>query len=226
MAPGHEVVHLPHVQGGGEVDAGVVVQIFVGRLLDHGGEVDRGDQLRLRKGVGDAPQGGHDVGHGLAVVLPPVAGDQNYLSVDIIQIIQDIRSKGKILYNRCLEGVNDGIARQKDALCDVLPGQVVPVGHGGAEVQVCDGAHQLPVDFLGVGGPLVIGAQPRLHMAHGNLVVEGGQRPGEGGGGVAVDQHQVGPGLLQNAVHAVETLSGDGGQGLPGLHHVQVVVGL
>ncbi len=29
----------------------------VGRLLDHGGEVDRVDQLRLWEGVGDAPQG-------------------------------------------------------------------------------------------------------------------------------------------------------------------------
>ena len=225
VAPGHKVVHLPHVQRGNQVDAGVVVQIFVGRLLNHGGEMDGVDQLRLREGVGQAAQGGHDVGHGLAVILPPVAGDEDHLPIAIIKPVQNLRAKGEILYNGGLEGVNHGVARQKDPFDDVLPGQIVPVGGGGAEVEVGNGAHQLPVDLLGEGGPLVIGAQPRLHVAHGDLVVEGGQRPGKGGGGVAVDQHKVGPGLLQHPVHAIEALGGDGGQGLPGLHDIQVVVG-
>ena len=61
----------------------------MGSLLDHGGEVDGVDQLHLGEGVGNAAQGGHDVGHGLTVVFPAVAGDQDHLSVDIIQIIED-----------------------------------------------------------------------------------------------------------------------------------------
>ena len=93
-------------------------------------------------------------------------------------------------------------------------------------MQVGDGPHHLPVHLLGVGGPLVIGPQAGLHVAHRDLVVESGQRPGKGGGGVAVDQHQVGLGLLQHPVHAGEAFGGDGGQGLPGLHYVQVEIGL
>ena len=41
IAPGHQVVHLVHGQGGNEMDAGVAVQILVGGLLHHGGQVDR-----------------------------------------------------------------------------------------------------------------------------------------------------------------------------------------
>ena len=32
---------------------------------------------------------------------------------------------------------------------------------------------------------------PRLHVAHGDLLVKRRQRPGKGGGGVPMDQHQV-----------------------------------
>ena len=71
------------------MDAGVAVQILVGGLLHHGGQVDGIDQLHLWEGVGHPAQGGHDVGHRRSVVLPPVAGDQDHLSVDIIQIIED-----------------------------------------------------------------------------------------------------------------------------------------
>ena len=89
MAAGHQVVHLVHRQWGDEVDAGVAVQVLMGRLLDHRGEVDRIDQLHVGEGVRHPAQGGHNIGHGLSVVLPPVAGDQDHLSVDIIQIIED-----------------------------------------------------------------------------------------------------------------------------------------
>ena len=41
-----------------------------------------------------------------------------------------------------------------------------------------------------------------------------------------MDQDQVGLGLLQHAVHAGEALGSDGGQGLAGLHDVQVIVRL
>ena len=155
-----------------------------------------------------------------------MAGDQNDLLALIVQLIQNIFCKGEALYNCGLESINDGVSGEKDVLGDVFPGQVVPVGGGGTEVQVGQGAHHLPIHLLGEGGPLVIGAQTGLHMAHGDLVIESGQGPGEGGGGVTVDQDQVGLGLLQHALHAQQALGGDGGQGLPGLHDVQVIVGL
>ena len=41
------------------------------------------DQFHLGEGIGDAAQSGHDVGHGLTVILTAVAGDQNDLPVGI-----------------------------------------------------------------------------------------------------------------------------------------------
>ena len=93
----------------------------------------------------------------------------------------------KVFYNCGLERVDHRVAGQKDALLDPFPGQIVPVGGGGAEVQVSDGADHPAVHLLRVGGVFVIGAQAGLHVAHGHPVVEGGQGAGEGGGGVTVD---------------------------------------
>ena len=154
-----------------------------------------------------------------------MAGDQDHLPVLIIQIVENILCKGEILYHGGLESVNDGVAGEEHALGDILTLKVFLIGHGGAEVEVCNGAHHLPVHLLGEGGPLIVGAQARLHVTHRNLVVEGGQGSGKGGGGVAVDQHQVGLGLVKHVVHTQQALGSDGGQGLPGLHDVQIIAG-
>ena len=82
IAPGHEVVHFVGGQGGGEADIVDAVQVPVGTLLDHGAQVNRVDQLHVAVGPGDVGQGRHNVLHGLAVILPAVAGDkENLLAV-------------------------------------------------------------------------------------------------------------------------------------------------
>ena len=51
---------------------------------------------------------------------------------------------------------------------------------------------QAPVHLLREGAVDVVGAQAGLDVGHGDHAVERGQCGGEGGGGVAVDHHQVG----------------------------------
>ena len=132
---------------------------------------------------------------GCAVVLPPVAGDQDHLSVDIIQIIEDVLLKSESPLQLWSGARRSPCCRSGRRPASMpFPGQIVPVGGGGAEVQVSDGADHPAVHLLREGGVLVIGAQAGLHVAHGHLVVEGGQGAGEGGGGVTVDQDQVGLG--------------------------------
>ena len=216
-----------HLVGGepiDEVDTVVAAEVLPRRLPHHRGQVNRVDQLHLREGVRHPAQSRHDVGHGLAVVLPPVAGHEDDLSAGVVQMVEEIRCEVIILHNRGLEGVDHGIARDKHPVGDPLPLQVCAVGPCGAEVQVGDVAHQLAVHLLRKGRILVTRAESRLHMAHPDLVVKGGQRPGEGCGGVPVDQHQVGSGLLQHPLHAQQALGGDGGEGLAGLHDVQMVI--
>ena len=79
------------------MNAGVAVQVLMGRLLDHRGQMNGVDQFGVREGVGHPAQGGHDGGHRLAVVLPPGTSDQNYFSVHIIQAVQDSFPKGELL---------------------------------------------------------------------------------------------------------------------------------
>ena len=63
-------------------------------------------------------------------------------------------------------------------------------------------------------------------MAHGDLVVKGRQRPGKGGGGIAVDQDHIRLQGVNGLVHAQQALAGNGGQGLAGSHDIQVPVRL
>ena len=141
-----------------------------------------------------------------------------------IQVVEQRRLEPAALLDRIAHGVDGGIAGDKDLAADTLPAQILGVGLGGREVQVRDIAHQGAVHLLGEGRILIIGAKAGLHMAHGDLVVKGRQRPGKGGGGVAVDQNHVRPALLHHLLHAQERLGGDGGQGLPLLHDIEVEI--
>ena len=201
------------------------VQAPVGTLLHRRAEMHRVDQLRLRVGFGDMGQGGHDIFHGLSIVLPAVAGDQNHLFPGVIQGVQPILSKGKALRHRGLQGVDHRVAGDKQPVPDALRLQIAAVGLGGAEVQLGQPPHHGAVHLLREGGVAVPGAQPRLHVAHGDLLVKRRQRPGKGGGGVPMDQHQVGPHLLKHLFQPQQALGGDGGQGLAGLHDIQVELG-
>mgnify|MGYP001527231301 CR=1 FL=1 len=70
MSARHQIVHLLHIQRVDEMDAVVAGQILARRLPHHRGQMHGIDQLYVGKGLNDAAQGGHDMGHGRAVVLP------------------------------------------------------------------------------------------------------------------------------------------------------------
>ena len=226
MTAGHEIVHILHVDGVDEMDPGQVLQNAEDAVPDHRAQVDGVDQLQLRVGGGQLPEGLHDVHHGLSVVLPAVAGDGDDPPMGEVQLIQLRHGEDKVLPYRGLHGVDDGVAGDELVAGNGLPLQIPQVVRRGAEVELRDVAHQGPVHLLREGGVLVPGAETGLHVAHGDLVIESGQSSGKGGGGVTVDQDQVRLRRLQHLLHAQQGAAGDGGQGLAGLHDVQVIVGL
>ena len=75
-------------EGGNEVDAVVAGEVFPGHGLDHRRQVDGIDQLGFWEILRDAAQGAHDVLHGPAIVLPPVAGDQDDLAAGVVQVVE------------------------------------------------------------------------------------------------------------------------------------------
>ena len=101
------------------------------------------------------------------------------------------------------EGVDHRVPGDEDALVRrPFPAQVPARLFRRGEVEIGEGVGQGAVHFLGVRGGGIARPQPRFHMAHGNPAVEGGQRGGEGGGGVAVNQDPVGLEIGEHAVHA------------------------
>jgi hypothetical protein len=70
----------------------------------------------------------------------------------------------------------------------------------------------------------VAGAQAGLDVADGDVPVEGGQGGDETGGGVAMHQHDVGPGLLIGPVELVQQVAGQAVEGLVLGHHLEVLV--
>gem|GEM_PF-3532024 len=147
------------------------------------------------------------------------------LRVEIQRVEQRI-FKGEPLLHRGLHGVDGGVAGDKYLSADSLGAQIVRIGAGGREMQLGDVAHQGAVHLLGEGRIFVPGAKARLHMAHGDLMIEGRQCACKGRGGIAVHQDEVRLCLIDHPIHAQDGLRGDGGQGLLPFHNVQVILGL
>ena len=69
-------------------------------------------------------------------------------------------------------------------------------------MHIGNGAGQLAVHLLGIGGILVAGSEACLHMTHRNLGIEGSQRSREGSGGITMDQHHIRLSLLHDGLQA------------------------
>ena len=73
---------------------------------------------------------------------------------------------------------------------------------GRGEVITREARDQDPVHLLGEGTRRVAGSKPRLDVADGDAVKEARQRAGHGGGGVALDQQEVGTLAGENGVES------------------------
>ena len=165
-------------------------------LLHHRGQVDRVDQLHLRRRPPASRRRAVMIcSMGCPVVFPPVAGHQDHLfRLVIVQLIEQSGVKSNNpLHTVVLRASITVFPVTNTPVADPLP----PPGSAGwlwvgQKWRSAMSAHQRPVHLLRKGRVLVIGPQSRLHMAHRDLVVKGGQSPGKGGGGIPMDQHQVG----------------------------------
>ena len=83
-------------------------------------EMHRIDDLDIRVFLDQAQDGVHDVLHGLAVVLPPVAGHKDDLPARVVQLVEQFCRKAIVLAYRCFQGIDDRIARDEKALGHAL----------------------------------------------------------------------------------------------------------
>jgi hypothetical protein len=92
-----------------------------------------------------------------------------------------------------LHSVDARVARDPDARGgDALAQQVLAGGFGRREVELGNRRGEPTVHLFGERLVLVVGAQPRLHMPERDFVIERRQRGDEGGGRVALRQHDLG----------------------------------
>ena len=188
--------------------------------------MDGVDDLHVRVALDDLEDGVHDILHGLAVVFAAVAGDGDDAPMREVQMVEQLRREGIVPADGILHGVDGRVAGDEDFAHNGLTAQIFRVGPRRREVQIGDVADQRPVHFLREGRILVPCAKSCLNVADLDLMVEGCQRTGEGRGGVAVDQNEVGLRLLKHLLHAEQGLGRDRGERLALFHDIEVIIAL
>lgn len=217
----HEVVEVEHLERVDDVQAVEAVELLMGRLSDERVHVDGVDRLGVGVLLHHAADGAEHAVHGLAQVLAAVCRDE-----DEAGALRPLElGMGVALAHGGAQGVDAGVAGDPDLrLRLALAEQVLLAGLRGGEVILAHDVDGLAVELLGPGAVDVVRAQARLDVAHGDLKVEAGERCGEAGRGVAVDQDDVGPLVLEDGLELEQHVARNVEQRLAGLHDRQVVV--
>lgn len=222
---GGKLFKLHHVQVAHGLDQLDVLRqrVQLPGLLQHGaGAWVQGPHHGQRAGGGS--QRFYDGGQALGVVgvLLAVDGGQHIV---VFRQAQLGHQAGAGLYAAAVvQGhVIHHVAHLHDAACGIA--LALQVGGGclrGGEQPARDAVGEDAVDLLGHGH--VEAAQPGFDMRHGDVQLGGGQRAGQGGIGVAIDQHGIGALVLQHFFDLDQHAPGHGA--VAAAVNVQKVVGL
>ena len=201
----------------------------VHRLLHVRVEVHRIDEVGARVRLGKPRHRLADALEPAAEALPAVTGDQHHGPFQAVgeaprQLIAQ-RGVAVDALPHPQQGVDHGVAGGENAgLVHALGQQGVAGAGGGREVGGGEHPGELAVGLFRPGGKQVAGAQPRFHMAHRHLLVKGGQRGRQRGGGVAVHQDHVRLLGTDHVAQAEQNAGGDVVEILARRHDVQIVV--
>lgn len=222
VARRHEVVEVENLERVDDVQAVEAVQLLVRRLADERVHVDGVDRLGVGVLLHHAADGSEHAVHGLAQVLTAVCRDEDEAgALGPLEL-----GVGVALAHGSAKGVYAGVAGDPDpGLGLALVEQVLLAGLRGCEVVLAHDVDRLAVELLRPGAVDVVRAQAGLDVAHGDLQVEAGERRGETGRGVAVDQDDVGPLALEDGLELEQHVARHVEQRLARLHDRQVVVG-
>ncbi len=222
VARGHEVVEVEHLERVDDMQAVEAVQLLVRRLADERIHVDGVDRLGVGMLLHHAADGAEHALHGLAQVLAAVRCDEDETgALGPLEL-----GVGVALAHGGAQGVDARVAGDPDlALRLALAQKVLLAGLRGGEVELAHDVDRLAVELLRPGAVDVVRAQARLDMAHGDLQVEARERRGETGRGVAVDQDDVGPLVLEDGLELDQHVARHVEQRLARLHDRKVVVG-
>lgn len=222
MAGGHEVVEVEHLERVDDAQAVEAVQLLVRGFADERVHVDGVDRLCVRMLLHHAADGAEHAVHGLAQVLAAVRRDE-----DEAGALRPLElGVGIAIANGGAQGVDAGVSGDPDlGLGLALVEQVLLACLRGGEVVLAHDIDCLTVELLRPGAVDVVRAQARLYVAHRDLQVEACECGGKAGRGVAVDQDDVGPLVLEDRLELEQHVARHVEQRLARLHDRQVVVG-
>lgn len=222
VARRHEVVEVEHLERVDDVQAVEAVELLVGRLADERVHVDRVDRLGVGVLLHHAADGAEHAVHGLAQVLAAVSRDEDEAgALGPLEL-----GVGVPLAHGRAQGVDARVAGDPDLrLRLALVQKVLLTGLGGGKVVLTDDVDGLAVELLRPWAVDVVRAKARLDVSHGDLQVEAGERRGETGRGIAVDQNNVGPLALEDGLELEQHVARHVEQRLARLHDRKVVVG-
>ena len=222
VARGHEVVEVEHLERVDDVEPVEAVQLLVRRLADERVHVDGVDRLGVGVLLHHAADGAEHAVHGLAQVLAAVRRDE-----DEAGALGPLKlGMGVALAHGGAQSVDASVAGDPDLRFGLaLVEQVLLARIRGGEVVLAHDVDGLAVELLGPGAVDVVRAQAGLDVPHRDLQVEARERRGEAGRGVAVDQDNVGPLILEDRLELDQNVAGDVEQRLARLHDRKVVVG-
>ena len=163
--------------------------------------------------------------HRLAEVLAAVRRDEDDALVLEVDVLEGFLLEVKVIAHRVVQGIDDCVARDEDGLGrHILCEQIGLRRARRREVEVGDAACQAAVHLLGERRVLVVGAQARLDVADGRLMVIGSECAGECRRRVAVDEHDIRLLLRQDLVEAHHGARRDVKKCLAGRHDVEIMV--
>ena len=207
------------------------------RFADVGVEVHGIDEIHIGVFLREVFHCSDHVDEAFTEVLTAVTGDENKLlalgkTCDIVASGEKdfflFCCKGRIILESIydhVEGIDDGVAGDKDLALGFLLFQVLLTKRCRGEVVCGDATCYLTIHLLRPRAVDVMCAQTCFNMTDRYLLVECGEGGSGGGGGVTMYQHHIGLAFLEDITHAREHSSRDIIQVLTLLHDVEVIVG-
>lgn len=191
----HEPDHGGVVDGWEEMDVVEVVQHCVDGLLYVGVFVDGVKEVDVRVELCQIPDCQADLTETFTEAFASVSGDEDEgLVIEEGKLLLEffVPVCGSDQLSGTQECINTGVAYYVDVSSDVFGVEVAQCGVGGWEVDRGKGCGESSVDFFGEGCVSVVGTQSGFYVCDRDLAVEAGECAGEGGGGVALDDSEVG----------------------------------
>ena len=222
VARGHEVVEVENLERVDDMQAVEAIELLVRRLADERVHMDGVDCLGVGVLLHHAADGAEHAVHGLSQVLAAMRRDE-----DETGALRPLElGMGVPLAHGGAKGVDAGVAGDPDLrLRLALVQKVLLAGLSGGEVVLAHDVDSLAVELLGPGAVDVVRAQAGLDVPHRDLQVEARECGGEAGRGVAVDQDDVGPLVLEDSPELEQHVARNVEQRLARLHDRKVVVG-